>query len=79
MNALVKRSMLTEHEICRYLTEASTLGLRPGEWPEQLDVEPGFGNGQPLLRYHTRGTVDFIEFVLYRQGNGSIEVRVFND
>lgn len=75
---VVKRAQLVEHRICEYVTEASTIGLRPGQWPDELPVED-IGNNMPLLRGKISSTIEDVEFVLYHQQFGNVSVKVFND
>lgn len=60
-----------------YTTDASELGLAPGEWPGQIDTE--LGNGQPLLRkdWHKAPDGTLLD-VIYWQAFGIVELRVFN-
>jgi len=55
-----------------YITEASTLQIRPGKFPLQIDTAAG--NGQPFVAVKTNEVG-----ALYRQGNGCLELTVFND
>lgn len=63
----------------RYSVDASDLGWRPGEWPEQVlfvdDEGKGIGNGLRffLARCGVDGTHE------YKQTLGVVSVRVFND
>jgi len=60
-------------------TEASMLGLRPGEWPEQIPA-PTFGNGMPFLRSTKMLSPDGdLVWVRYNQANGSMSLVVWND
>lgn len=62
------------------VTEASTLGLRPGEWPPTLECDSKFGNGCRLIRGDTERNADGeLVAVNYRQMFGVIGLRVFND
>lgn len=71
------RKQFTEYEVHRFVTEASDLGLRPGQWPSR--IETNLGNGQPLVAH--RRIDHFGEFagVEYRQLMGCIRVNVLND
>jgi hypothetical protein len=69
----VTRDQVTETETFRFVTEASTIGLPPGNFPRTLETD--LGNGQPLVRQDggmERG-------VRYRQLLGCISVIIFND
>lgn len=60
-----------------FTAEASSLGLKPGEWPGQLDTT--LGNGQPLLRKRWREHEGDIQYVEYWQAFGCVRLRIFND
>jgi hypothetical protein len=77
---LVSFAMCTEVGNFVQVVEASTLGLRPGEWPATLQCEPAFGNGRPLIRGDMERSSDGeLVAVNYRQMFGVIGLRVFND
>lgn len=74
----VTQKLVTEIETHKYVAEASTLGLRPGEWPEF--IETTLGNTQPLFRSTKKLDADGdILYVRYRQVFGCIDVVVYND
>ena len=56
------------------LTEASTLGLKPGEWPETISTH--LGNGRPFIRTYRNPNPDSY---IYYQESGSLKLTVFND
>lgn len=56
-----------------YVADASELGIRPGERPDAL-VVADVGNGMPF--YLTSTSPDRWR---YLQGNGCLEIIVFND
>jgi hypothetical protein len=56
-----------------YLTEASTIGLKPGEWPEA--IEATIGNGEQLLLSHVRPDGSRV----YTQRHSTTVVHVLND
>jgi hypothetical protein len=61
-----------------YCTEASTIGLHPGEWPERLETT--LGNWQAFVRDHEeRNAAGELEAVVYKQALGCITLVVFND
>lgn len=67
-----------------HVLEASTLGLRPGQWPERLEVARTFGNGMPLVRIDAEWRTDSdgdreLVAVNYLQAAGVLRLRVFND
>lgn len=67
----------TEVECHRWSTEASDLGLSPGNWPEQLPTI--LGNKLPFLRDTKKVRDGDLLWVTYRQALGCISLRVFND
>lgn len=60
-----------------FVAEASTLGWKPGTWPDR--VETDLGNRLPFIldTYETKDG-DLL-WVRYQQANGCIGLRVFND
>lgn len=67
-----------EYATHAFNAEASTIGLRPGEWPERLETT--MGNRMPLLRTSKRVDNDGdLLWVTYWQANGCISLRIFND
>jgi hypothetical protein len=62
-----------EFENGRLSTEASALGLAPGQWPESFAVK-NLGNGRPfLVTYQGDGGADYL------QEFGSLRITIFND
>lgn len=57
----------------RFIIEASTLGLAPGQFPGKIDTT--MGNGQPLVMGHAAPDGGYV----YRQLLGIISVTVAND
>lgn len=71
------KDVVSEFEPHKFTAMASDLGLRAGQWPEVITTE--LGNKQPFLYdYHYTEEGD-LQFVVYRQGNGCISLKVFND
>jgi hypothetical protein len=70
---LVEQGTVTETEVHRFVTEASTLGLSPGSFPALLETE--LGNGLPFTRQRTRPDGS----VIYQQHFGCVQLVVFND
>lgn len=69
----IEREHVTEVEVHRFVTEASTLRLFPGEvWPSYIPTS--LGNKQPM-----RLTFTDDERACYRQSNGCIDLVVMND
>lgn len=66
--------ILTENGPGRFVTEASSLGWKPGKWPEKVDGSD-IGNG--LILYRRRRLAD--GGMVYVQAFGSIEIHVLND
>lgn len=63
----------TEIAVHRFCTEASTLGIKPGECPQVLETD--LGNGQPLV-LEAIGTGGEIT---YLQAFGCVKLVVLND
>ena len=71
---------ITEDEIHTFSGWASDLGLRPGQWPEKIEIEGGIGNNMPLLRTSKRLTPDGdIARVTYVQVAGCVRLHIMND
>ena len=68
---------LHEFEVHKWSVEASDLGLKPGEFPQA--IETTLGNGMPFYAYHTNAVEGDIIYVAYMQGNGCIQLRIYND
>lgn len=66
------KSLFLETEHFRFVADASELGLRPGEWPQQIKVP--IGNGQPfyMLGYPTESWTE------YKQEFGCVHLRIYN-
>jgi hypothetical protein len=62
----------------QWVTEASDLGLGPGEWPERIGTN--LGNGQPFVRRQAeRDDSGEITGVRYEQDLGCTGLLVIND
>ena len=58
-----------------YNVDASDIGLRPGQWPDMIQIrEPHIGNGQVFTMISKKP-----EFVIYKQQNGELYLKVYND
>lgn len=76
---------ISEHDVTHsglnmYSVEASDLGLRPGEWPNELPTT--MGNGQPFVKVgvmHSAPDDNELVGVNYHQRGGSIALKVWND
>lgn len=66
-----------EAEHKQFTSVASDLGLKPGVWSGELPTV--LGDKQPFIRHSSFCQGDNLLWVDYRQGNGCIELRVFND
>ena len=72
----VVREYLTGGEPNRYMAEASTLGLRPGEWPAQLSTS--LGDGEPFVFTSFERSADGeVTGACYVQG--LVKLIIFND
>ena len=68
----VSYEVCSEVETHLFITEASTLGLKVGEWPEQIATV--MGNSLPFERRGWNG-----EAMVYRQQYGCLILHVLND
>jgi hypothetical protein len=59
-----------------YVTEASTINLKPGQWPKL--IETTLGNGLPFVFQNFEGEGDS-RYAEYRQDFGVMYLQVFND
>lgn len=67
-----------EDSLHEFVCEHSDLGLRVGDWPEQIPTT--HGNKKPFLRSTKKINADGdLEYVRYRQALGCISLIVFND
>ena len=67
-----------EFEVHRFSVEASTLGLKVGDWP--LKLETNMGNGEPFYMTRTDETpCGDLAGVRYMQGNGILSLLIIND
>ena len=68
---------IEEYEVHKFSVEASDIGLRPGEWPRMLQTT--MGNLQPLLAQRREVRDGDLLWVDYFQGNGCVQLRIYND
>jgi hypothetical protein len=74
----ITRDNAFESDLHRWVTEASDLGLAPGDFP--LSFNTTLGNGQPFyLSGGDKTAGGDIAGVRYRQGNGILSLLVIND
>lgn len=69
----IAREQLMEVEPGILAGDASEVGLAPGQWPQWVVVD-GTGNGQAFALVRYEPGVCF-----YRQKNGAMGLRLFND
>jgi hypothetical protein len=74
---LLDQGVVVEASHARFTTEASDIGLRPGEWPRIIETK--IGNGQPFIAMRKEVRDGDLLWVDYLQGNGCIWLRIFND
>lgn len=80
MAQTIDKNQLSEFSPHKFTTEASDLGLHPGQWPKTLIVEPTMGNGQPFqIQRANRDGEGGLQSVVYMQVNGCQQIEVFND
>lgn len=61
-----------------FSTDASDLGLRPGQWPEFIRTE--LGNKHTLVRWTKKLDEEGeLLWVTYRQSVGCVLLRIYND
>lgn len=79
MNALTITHDDPIQEIAPHLfeAEASTLGLKPGEWPERINTT--MGNTLPLMRGAPYLVAGELIWTIYAQANGCLRLRIIND
>jgi hypothetical protein len=68
---------VTEEEVHLFTVEASSLGLRAGEWPQKIETE--IGNRRPFIRTSKKVGDEGLLWVTYRQDLGCVVLRIFND
>lgn len=66
-----------EVETHKFTCEASQLGLKPGEWPTQ--IETNLGNSMPFLVLRREERSGDLLWVDYMQANGCTFLRIYND
>ena len=69
---MVTKEQVTEYSVHEFVAEASTLCLPVGQFPYSL--ETNMGNGSPFVIWTATR-----DYVIYRQWNGCITLRIFND
>jgi hypothetical protein len=77
MAKLVTFKDVTEVEVHQFATEASTLGIKPGEWPDEMPTI--LGNRLDFAIHHAECRDGDLLWVEYRQEFGCITLKVFND
>lgn len=76
MNARITSQNVQETEPAYFIGDASSVGLKPGEWPTLLETD--LGNKLPLTKtWVDRGAGD-INSVTYCQQLGVVRVKLFN-
>jgi hypothetical protein len=68
---------ICEYEPHKFSAEASSLGLRPGEWPRTINTT--LGNGVMFVAQRQEIRDGDLLWVDYFQGNGCITLRIYND
>lgn len=66
-----------EFEVHQFSAEASTLGFPVGHWP--TTIETTLGNKLPFIASTRKIRDGDLLWVTYRQANGCISLRVYND
>lgn len=83
MLKVVKKSDFTI-ESNHYFSEASTIGLRPGEWPDLLVIADESGNGHLVSFRHmgqSQDPAEDMEWASYEsvEDGGPDSVTIYND
>ena len=73
----IETGLVTEDDVHRFTAFASDIDMRAGDFPPQ--VETTLGNGLPFIRESMYAKNGDIQYVMYRQANGCITLKVFND
>lgn len=74
----VAREQAAEIGSHRWLAEASEVGLKPGEFPGQIETD--IGNGQPFIRKRYQCNADGDVLVVeYWQAFGICQLHLIND
>lgn len=68
---------LLEDSVHKFSVEASDIGIRPGEWPKTIPTR--LGNGVAFIVQRSEVRDGDLLWVDYRQGNGCLTLRVYND
>lgn len=74
---VLRKAGFDEIEPHRFIGEASGLRMPVVGWPEQ--IETTIGNGRPLLLTNPEMRDGDLLAATYRQANGCISIRIFND
>ena len=73
---LIGYNHCNETETNRFVTEASTIGLKPGDWPDQLPT--AMGNKQPFVLANRQWSKGELRWAEYRQSNGYLTIFILN-
>lgn len=73
----LENGIVSEFEPHKFVAEASSLGLRPGEWPTLIGTT--LGNGRNFVRARSEERDGDLLWVVYLQTFGCIELKIFND
>lgn len=73
MTIRIHIDQVTEYEPHSFATEASTLSLAPGQWPEMIETD--MGNGRSFVRTNQLPCGGY----RYKQANGCLTLDVLND
>ena len=73
----VSAEQVTEASPHHFTVEASSLGLKPGQWPTTFNTK--WGNGQPFKLLCSRQLNGEVMSVVYMQSAGCVFLEIFND
>lgn len=74
---IIDRNNAIEHEIHRYIAEASSLGIAPGKWPKKIQTE--LGNRQAFILTGFEEEDGDVISASYKQALGCILLKILND
>lgn len=75
---MIQSGLITEEGYLQFVSEASSLRLAPGEWPERISTE--LWNGQDLVFIRiTRNLHGAMSAALYSQELGCVTLSIIND
>jgi len=74
---IVDETNANEANVYNWSAWASDLGIKPGQWPVQLDTT--LGSGMPFIARRKEERDGDLLSVTYHQANGCLSLKVYND